>query len=989
MPAARSQITEESMSPPQGAGITCQRCGQTNPGGALACLRCTEPLVDSASLPTVLQTPAVHASSFKIGDIIGGNRYEILGMLGRGGMGAVYKARDLELDRLVAIKIIKPELANSADILKRFKQELLLARQVTHKNVVRIFDLGEEHGTKFITMEYIEGVDLKTQILQRGKFSAPEAIAIITQVCHALDAAHAQGIIHRDLKPQNILVQKDGRVVVMDFGIAHSDEGEEMTPLTVAMIGTPDYMSPEQARAQKVDQRSDIFSLGLVFYELLTGKLPFKADTVIETIFKRTQESATPPAEVEYTVPAEANRVVIRCLETDPAKRYQSALEVLADVESINATRMVTPWSRLRYRASRIPISWRLTALALLVIALMGAYVLVTRPTPPPPRDHHPVQVLIADFKVAPGVLDAPLEPVLTLALEGASFVDVIDRRYAKTVAADLKKQPAPLDEGTARQVAVRDGIHLVISGSVTALRGERLRVSANLVEPATGKVVAVDRVDVKNKSEVLAAIGKLGASIRSSLGDSTAAEDLQRGAAETFTAGSTEAITSYATAQELRAAGKWEEAIQYYSHAVSLDPTLGRAYAGLAAANVNLGRRDEAEKYYQLAFSNIDRMTDREKYRTAGAYFLVIRDYDKAIEQFTELLKNFPADSAARNNLSLAYFYKRDMSAALVEERKFVELYPNNVTARNNVALYTMYAGDFATAKSEAAKALELTPNFAKGYLATALSELAQGRLEEAERSYDRMAAVSAYGASLTAAGMADLRIFEGRFSEAGVILEKAVAADLTNSYPALAADKLMTLASVQLSLGKQQAAVASAQRALTLSKDLSVIFRAAQIYIAVGQFAQARVYGEQLNSRLQKEPQAYAEIVEGEVLVALGKPREAVRKFEDARQLTDTWQARFDLGRAYLDAGAFPQASSEFENCLKRRGEVTAIFLDDLPTYHYFPSVFYYLGRSQEGMKSPGAAERYRTFIAMKEKSEADPLVTDARRRLSVLSQ
>src|SRR5262245_54181475 len=311
MPAARSQITEESMSPPQGAGITCQRCGQTNPGGALACLRCTEPLVDSASLPTVLQTPAVHVSSFKIGDTIGGNRYAILGVLGRGGMGAVYKARDLELDRLVALKVIRPELGNSADIQERFKQELLLARQITHKNVVRIFDLGEEHGTKFITMEYIEGVDLKTQILQRGKFSAPHAIAIITQVCHALDAAHTQGIIHRDLKPQNILVQKDGRVVVMDFGIAQSDEGEGMT-LTGAMIGTPEYMSPEQAQGQKVDQRSDIFSLGLIFYELLTGKQAFHADTILETLFIRTKEQVVPPSEIDTDVPKFANDIVVK-----------------------------------------------------------------------------------------------------------------------------------------------------------------------------------------------------------------------------------------------------------------------------------------------------------------------------------------------------------------------------------------------------------------------------------------------------------------------------------------------------------------------------------------------------------------------------------------------------------------------------------------------------------------------------------------------------
>ncbi len=236
-----------------------------------------------------------------------GQRYEILQILGEGGMGAVYKARDRELNRMVALKVIRPDLAGSQAIIDRFKQELLLATQVTHKNVIRIYDLSEAEGMKFITMEFVEGEDLRSLMQQKKKLSPEEAVEIMLQVCRALEAAHSVGIIHRDLKPQNIMRDKAGRILVMDFGLARTLEGDGMTQ-TGALVGTMDYMSPEQALGKDLDQRSDLFTLGLIFYELLTGKMPYKADSVVASLLKRTQERAAPVSSHDASIPAPAQQ---------------------------------------------------------------------------------------------------------------------------------------------------------------------------------------------------------------------------------------------------------------------------------------------------------------------------------------------------------------------------------------------------------------------------------------------------------------------------------------------------------------------------------------------------------------------------------------------------------------------------------------------------------------------------------------------------------
>src|SRR5579863_1717664 len=271
-------------------------------------------------------------------------RYEILELLGQGGMGAVYKARDTELERLVALKLIRPELASNPEILHRFKQELILAREVTHRNVIRIFDLGQARGVKFITMQFVEGRDLRTALREKGKFTPEQAVQVISQVCRALEVAHAAGVVHRDLKPQNIMLDATDHVYVMDFGIAHSLETPGMTQ-TGALMGTPEYMSPEQAKGMKVDARSDLFALGIIFYELLTGISPFKADTAMATLLKRLQDRPQPPAEVDPTIPQGISDVVMKCLEIEREQRYSNAREILEDLglEMPTSVRTIAP----------------------------------------------------------------------------------------------------------------------------------------------------------------------------------------------------------------------------------------------------------------------------------------------------------------------------------------------------------------------------------------------------------------------------------------------------------------------------------------------------------------------------------------------------------------------------------------------------------------------------------------------------------------------
>src|SRR5271163_3632088 len=443
--------------------MVCPECSYENPESSVQCVKCTTPLpLSDQTLATGGQGWSVPAAEgvvsnaalvqLKPGSSIG-SRYEIIRLLGQGGMGAVYQAHDKELDRQVAIKVIRSDMASNPEILRRFKQELILARQITHKNVIRIFDLGQAGGIKFITMEYIEGENLQSLLRRKKKLDPAEAANILAQVCRALEAAHNEGVIHRDLKPQNIMVDKSGRAYVMDFGIARSMLGAGLTQ-TGALIGTPDYMSPEQAKGQPLDARSDLFSIGIIFYEMLSGKVPFDADTTMGKLWKRTNEPARPLDELDKTIPRALSDIVRKCLEIDPQKRFASTGELLQQIEIWQgpgaATRAVT------LPATGLPAYAKWVAAGLGVVVIGGILFFRSRITPQPTGPHSPVTLLIADFenKTGDSVFDGTLEPMLGIALEGAPFISSIDRAQAKKDAARLQPGAAHLDASLAQLVA-------------------------------------------------------------------------------------------------------------------------------------------------------------------------------------------------------------------------------------------------------------------------------------------------------------------------------------------------------------------------------------------------------------------------------------------------------------------------------------------------------------------------------------------------------
>src|SRR5882762_6296550 len=601
--------------------MVCPACSHTNAEELVQCEECSTPLPFSdQTIGTGLRGWSVPASDVVVatalkpltpGTILG-ERYEIIRLLGQGGMGAVYQAHDRELERQVALKVIRGDMAANPEILRRFKQELILARQITHKNVIRIFDLGQADGIKFITMEYIEGQDLQGLLKQKKRLEPADAAKIIAQVCRALEVAHAEGVIHRDLKPQNIMLDKTGRVYVMDFGIARSTLTSSMTQ-TGALIGTPDYMSPEQAKGQKVDARSDLFAVGIIFYEILSGQSPFNADTTMGKLWKRTSEPARPLGELDKTIPGPLSEIVKKCMEIDPQKRYATATELLHAIEDWQG-----PGAGTRVtvgRASTLPGYAKWVGAGLAVALVVAGFVVRPRLSIQQVAPHAPVTLLIADFdnKTGDAVFDGTLEPMLGIALEGAPFITSFNRGQAKKVAARLQPGTTHMDASLAQLVAVREGVNVVVSGSIVQ-EGSGYTVAVTSMDTATGKAIVQEQQKASNKQEVLSAAAKLADKIRRGLGDKTP-ESAQAMADETFSASSLEAAHAYAMGQDFAQAGKWADAMKAYDQAIRFDPNMGRAYAGIAAAYANQGKRQDAEKYYGLAMTHLDRMTEREKY--------------------------------------------------------------------------------------------------------------------------------------------------------------------------------------------------------------------------------------------------------------------------------------------------------------------------------------------------------------------------------------
>lgn len=620
-----------------------------------------------------------------------GHRYEIVAMLGEGGMGTVYKATDRELNRPVAIKVIRPELARNRAIIERFKQELLLAHQVTHKNVIRIYDLGEAEHVKFITMEYIDGENLRDLLLRKNKLAPEEAVEIMQQVCRALDAAHSVGIIHRDLKPQNVMRDKTGRILVMDFGLARTIEGESMTN-TGALVGTLDYMSPEQALAHPLDQRSDVYTVGLIFYELLTGKVPFKADSLLASLIKRTQERAASVSDHDAAIPSSLSNIVGKCLERDVKMRYQSATELLADLEAWQAKPAgatlsfhanVGPW------AQSLPWPTITTIATVILLAALGWLWKDTLLSPRPRQQlsaGSQISLAIIPFRNASG--DSSLDWVGSYLAETLG-TDVGQSSSVRTVSSDRIRQllhvlqltpSSSLEDATIRRLGALGNAQVLVWGQYVRL-GDRIRIDASVQDLKRDRTTPL-KVEAPDENALPSTVDHLAQAIRENLSLPVSVIMELQGQAFKPSSRSLSALRAYNEGLELMRVGSYLGARKRFEAATNEDPEFALAYARLGQALSILGHDNEAESVTRKAVELSRSLPAPEKYRIATIHAWTMRDYSKAIDGYENLAKVNPEDTEVQSALGALYLDTNAPAKASERYQKLLDLEPNSMDA-------------------------------------------------------------------------------------------------------------------------------------------------------------------------------------------------------------------------------------------------------------------------------------------------------------------
>ena len=625
-------------------------------------------------------------------------------------------------------------------------------------------------------------------------------------------------------------------------------------------------------------------------------------------------------------------------------------------------------------------------AIGLLSVALVfSLYMNFTR-TGNPVEQPDPVSVLIADFDNATGepLFDGTLEQTLAIGIEGASFVTSFNRTSARSQIQKLQPD-GQLDEEGARLIAVREGIKLILGGGIREEDG-RYVFDVRAVDPTTGETVIEIEEVAKDRGEVLKAVADASNQIREDLGDTEMDEESLR-SLETFTASSLEAAHDYTQAQNLAYLGDYETAVSLYKSAVESDPEFGRAYSGWAVAAHHLGRSEEAEELWTTALSFMDSMTERERYRTLGVYYMVVsQNYRKAIENYEALVKNYPADGAGHNNLAVSYFSVLDFERAMDQGRRVLEIYPNSVFYRLNAALYSMYAGDFEAAEQQGRDALEIDESRAYGWLPIAMLAMSKNDFGGAIDAYGSMAATGGRGASMANLGIADISILRGDFDQAVARLTEGLEADAASGNQSGAASKYIALAEAHIGSGNDDAARQAIADALEIRSGTSQQVAAALLHIELGDLQDARAIAELLREKLQPQNRAYGNMILGVVDSIEGRHADALDRLSSASRQADFWLIRMQLGKAYFRAGAYAEALDEFTACETRRGEASAVFLDDLPSWRYLGTLPYWRGRAQQEVGMQHAAKQsYTEFTGYR--NDNSPIVADARARFASL--
>jgi tetratricopeptide (TPR) repeat protein len=481
----------------------------------------------------------------------------------------------------------------------------------------------------------------------------------------------------------------------------------------------------------------------------------------------------------------------------------------------------------------------------------------------------------------------------------------------------------------------VRQGINVVLAGSISQQGGE-YALELRAIDSA-GEILAEVDSEAASKAEVLMAMNLLAADMRKKLGDDSLGVD-QLAAGETVTVTSLEALKDYVTAQDLARAGSDEEAIAYYERAIQNDPNFARAYSGWGLSAFKIGRRSEAEKQWQKALSLLDRMTERERFRTLGLYYTAVSlNYDKAIENYEQLVEKFPADGAGHNNLSVLYFLELRFDEAVAESARLIEIYPTRTLYRSNHALNAMWAGDMETAVDAATSVILDDPTAFKPYIVLAMAALERGDVGAAREAYRNMEATGSRGKSRAVIGMADLALFEGRPDLAESMLIDGIEVDRAENNERDVGAKIVALAQSYVAQGKDAQALDALRGIADNNRREGQLIPAAEIYAGLGDLEAADAIAEKFAEQLRPQARAYARMIKGIVALENQQYVQAIDELKAALGFADLWIVRYYLGRSYLAAGYPAEASSEFDAAHQRRSEAMAMFFDDVPTWRY----------------------------------------------------
>ena len=827
-------------------------------------------------------------------------------------MGVVYRAKDRELNRTVALKVIRPELTSHPEILERFKREILLASQVTHKNVVRIHDLGEAGDLRFLSMSYIEGESLKALIEREGPLSAERGVPILRGIAEALQAAHDAGVVHRDLKPHNVLVDKDGQPYVGDFGISRSMTagGGTMTE-TGAILGTVDYMSPEQARGDVPDHRSDIYSLGVMMFEMFTGSLPFHAANPLSVMVKRVHEDAPSPTRVRPGMPPWLSAIILRALMRDPKVRYQSVTELLRDIDRQRASK-----AKRRLLGKHAAIAAAAVFAAGLAIFGVQRFLATRVEVAPPVKSS--LAVLPLRNETGDAGLDwvrAGLTSVLRSELLQARALRLAgDDRVGEIL--DVLK-PAPGEEArpaTAQRLGRLAGVDHVLAGAVVRL-GDRLRLQATLIPigetaPGAPREIVVDGEPGGRGGQeaLLGMIDRLTHDVREALGVARGWGEEERLAAQLSTE-SVEALSLYGEGMELLRAGKALEAAGRLETATQRDPEFAVAWALLAETDEQLGRIEPAKAAAEKAVSHLAGASPWEAARIRATQARLTGDLADATKWLQEIVEAAPNDPQSLLDLAGVQEDAGDLPSARRSLERAVALDPRHPGAQFALGR-VLFRGGEATGAAEAmnrALALygEIGSDAGRAKALNGLGNIALelGQHEEAERQFrhaldlsrrvgdKRSEAVALGNVALTSARA-------GRIDEAVRIEKESIAAAADLGDPSVVAMGHLNLGDILQAAGRTDEALAAYQESLRILRETGDEDRLVQVLGSLGY----------LNSVMGKYVESYFFM------------KEALAK---ARTIGD----QANLVRALTDIGSLEQVQGRYEEALKYFDEGLAL--------------------------------------------------------------